>query len=71
MNNLSKQDKLMDQIAREHNAQNPGHICKVYGNFINCTCGYHAHCADGHSDFLILHNADYTVNKQVSPGNIS
>lgn len=65
---LDAQDRLMQQLAREHMAAHPGHVCRTYGNFIECDQhDLHAHL--GHSETeMIMHNSDYTINRMISSG---
>ena len=61
-----EEDNMMVKLCRQHNADHFGHHCDVYGNFINCGCGFHAHLANGRS-YMIQHNADYTVCQRLFP----
>lgn len=65
---LREEDRLMRQLADIHNRENPGHNCLVYGNFINCTCGFHSHLS-GHG-YMIQHNDNYTVVNHLYPDRI-
>lgn len=62
---LAKQDAMMHRLATEHMARNKGHKCSIYGNFIHCDCGFHAHCGSS-GDYMVQHNADYSVNEHIS-----
>jgi hypothetical protein len=62
---IKHQDQLLRKVARMHNQDNPGHCCLVYNNFVNCDCGYHAHAAGSHADYLIHHDGQYAVYEHV------
>ena len=57
-------DKLMNKVCHEHMAENPGHKCWVYGNFVECeTCHFHAHLT-GHGD-MMQHDSGYNFAKYI------
>jgi hypothetical protein len=61
---INNQDALLRKVASDHNQL--GHACQVYNNFVNCDCGFHAHTAGMNEEYLIKHNAAYTIYEHIS-----
>ena len=59
---ITKQDQALQVLMIAHKQINPSHVINQYNNFINCTCGYHAHAT---SNVLVEHNSDYSVYKVI------